>query len=214
MLHKSMKAFLYSFIFFILWTCYMIANYINSPDLSLEYFFGVPIIVAIIITAFVFRPTKKGADLSSVEPRLIPIIKTILTNYLSSQEKGEIVSKKYISSQLIPTMEEEMAAYKGFLAKGIKTESKVKDINSLKFTILQDNEKNIKIKVSGLFKHDYLNNGKLLTTPGDPNSYMDENSKSTFNSSNYIFNFEKTNSEEYLLIGYSDDIMGNKYGKL
>jgi hypothetical protein len=192
----------------------MIAKHINSPDLTLEYFFGVPIVVAVIITAIVFRPTKKGVNLSSVEPKLIPIIKTILTNYLSSQEKGRIISKKHLSSQLIPIMEEEIAAYKGFLANDVKTESKVKDINSLKFTILQDNKENIKIKISGLFKHDYFNNGKLLATPGDPNSYLNEDPKSTFNSSNYVFNFEKTNDGKYLLIGYTDNIMGNKYGKL
>ena len=217
MLKKGFIAFCYITGFFIFWTCYTVATGFKSnnlDNLDINIFLGVPAIVSSLIILFIFWPRYNKLTLKDTDPGLVKIINDILNNYLLSREKGEIINNKYISPKLLPEMQKEISAYKDFLSKGVITESKAKDINNLEYTILKNTDKCIKVKISGLFKHQYFSNGKPLETPVDPNSYLPENEIAEYENAEYIFNFETPNNGEYYLVGYTDNIMGNKYGDI
>lgn len=207
-----MKATIYSFVFFVIWSIFTIVINFNLPNPVLLNFLLPPLIFTLLMIAFQFKKSKKITLSTEIDPKLIEVSKFVLKNYLNSREKGQLISSQYLGPNLLPVMQKELSAYSSFLANGIETKSRAKNIDNLKFKLFSKGG-NFKVKISGLFQHDYLYNGKVLESPTDLSRYL-ENSSESFYAATYTLNFKKDQSGNYQLVGYTDTVMGNKYGDL
>ncbi len=214
MINKFIKAGIIIFVFFVFWSLYNLIAVLDSGagmDMLFNYF-GITILFSVITVSVVFRPKKKPI-LKIADKELTTMAKEVLKNLLASIEKGSIVSRENISPRLIPIMQKEMDIYKEILSNGIEVECKAENIDHTSCRIVEEGEKNIKLKLIGVFRHNYYHNKKMLDNPADKNNYANSNIR-PFQAGGYTLNFEKFASGDYRLIGYTDDIVGNKYGEL
>lgn len=188
----------------------------NSDFLHSDISTAITVIVAILLVVFVIVPVffKSKKSVAEIDPKLAQIAKQLLADHLESMNKGKLVSESYISDELLPALKTKMAEFKSILDSGVQVDSEVKNIDQANLTVMDSSDETIKIKISALFKHEYLHNGKIIENPGNPESYVPENNLPEFDSSYYIMNFKIKNGSDYELIGIDDNIMGNKYGEL
>jgi hypothetical protein len=189
-------------------------NKILSGDLSIIIQIVVAIVIVVFIVKVFFSKKSGGKTITEIDPKLEQISKKLLLDHLESMKKGELVSDKNIAAELLPALREKMAEFKMIIESGVKVESEVKNLDQAKISAIKKNDNTIEVKISALFRHEYLHNGKLIENPSDPESYVPENQQSHFDSNYYILNFKIIGDSDYELIGISDNIMGNACGVL
>lgn len=175
-------------------------------------FTTIMVIITVVAFYYFFKMMFAPNTSSKVDPHLKMIAQKILKKHLKSMESGELISKENLSQEIIPELTKYYLDFKSFRTKGVQVISQAQNFDKLHLRVLSDNEKQIKIELTGLFKLEYLHNGKLIINPDNPESYADQNTTSEFDNASFTLTFKKSNNGEFILSGISDTIMGNSIG--